>query len=209
MLRHAPEQSGASQSNHKEKTMTLRLITAPIAQPVTLAEAKANMNIVGTEDDTLVEAMIIVATEAAEHATGRVLMQQTWEVGFDAFSDELVMTRVPVQSVTSLTYTDAAGMLQTLSAGMYTLTQDDFGISKITPAYGTTWPALRGDVDGVKVRYVAGYASAADVPQSIKSWMLLHCGSQYANRESETVGSGSNISLAFAEALLHRYKVYA
>ena len=188
--------------------MTLRLITAPTAQPITFAEAKANMNIVGTDDDALVTAMIVSATEAAEQATGRALMTQEWEAGFDAFSDPLVLTRVPVQSVTSLTYIDAAGTVQTLSSELYTLTKDDFGFARITPAYGTSWPTARGDVDGVKVRYVAGYIGAADVPQSIKSWILLHCGSQYANRESETVGSGSAILLTFADALLDRYRVY-
>lgn len=188
--------------------MTLRLITAPTAQSVTLVEAKAHLRIVGADDDTQIGAMIIAATQAAEHATGRVLMQQAWEAGFDSFGAALALTRVPVQSVTSLTYIDASGALQTLSAGTYTLTQDDFGFARIAPAYGTNWPALRGDVDGVKVRYVAGYATAADVPQSIKSWILLHCGSQYANRESEAVGSGSAISLAFADALLDSYRVY-
>lgn len=188
--------------------MTLRLITAPTTQPVTLAEAKAHLRVELDDDDTLITAMIITATQAAEHATGRVLMLQTWEAGFDAFSDPLVLTRVPVQSVTSLTYVDAVGTLQTLSADLYQLTKDDFGFARITPVYGTSWPALRGDVDGVKVRYVAGYTSANDVPQAIKSWMLLHCGSQHANRESETVGSGSAISLTFADALLHPYKVY-
>jgi uncharacterized phiE125 gp8 family phage protein len=189
--------------------MSLRLITAPTAQPVTLLEGKAHLRLVTSDDDTLVAALLIAATEAAEHATGRALMAQTWEAGFDAFSAELVLTRVPVQSVTSVTYIGESGTLQTLSSLLYTLTKDDFGFARITPAYGSSWPQLRGDVDGVKVRYVAGYTSAADVPQSIKSWMLLHCGSQYANRESETVGSGSAITLVLADALLHRYKVYA
>lgn len=188
--------------------MTLRLITAPIAPSVLPADAKAHLRIVGTDDDTALTAMISAATEAAEHVTGRALMTQTWEAGFDAFDDALILTRVPVQSVTSLTYVDAAGVLQTLSALLYTLTQDDSGFACITPAYDTTWPVLRGDVDGVKVRYVAGYASAALVPQSIKSWILLHVGSQYANRESETVGSGAAVSLGFADRLLDRFRTY-
>lgn len=189
--------------------MTLRLITAPAALAVSLIEAKAHLRLIDATDDALVTAMIGAATESAEHATGRALMAQTWEAGFDSFIDTLVLTRVPVQSVTSITYIDAAGVLQTLLPALYTLVQDDFGFARILPAYGTTWPAVRGDADGVKVRYVAGYASAAAVPQSIKSWILLNVGSQYENRESETVGNGSAIAPAFADALLHRYKVYS
>lgn len=188
--------------------MTLRLVTATAALAVTLADAKAHLRVVGTDEDTLITAMIVAATEAAEHATGRVLMAQTWEAGFDSFADAMELTRVPVLSITSLTYIDAVGVLQTLSSSLYTLAQDDSGFAQITPVYGSTWPILRGDMDGVKVRFVAGYESAALVPQSIKSWILLHCGTTYENRESEVIKQGNAINLAFADALLHRFKVY-
>lgn len=210
-----PEQSGISQSNTKAKNMTLRLITAPAALAVSLIEARAHLRLIGTDDDALVTAMIGAATESAEHATGRALMVQTWEAGFDAFpawvgvSTAIELTRVPVQSVTSVTYIDSAGAVQTLLPTLYTLVQDDFGFTRILPTYGTSWPAVRGDTDGVKVRYVAGYASAALVPAAVKSWILLAVGTLYESRESETVGNGSSISLGFADALLHRYKVYA
>ena len=188
--------------------MTLRLINAPVAPAVSLIEAKAHLRLIDAADDALVTAMIGAATEAAEHATGRALMVQTWEAGFDVFGTALVLTRVPVQSITSITYIDAAGVLQTLLSALYTLVQDDFGFAHILPTYGTAWPAVRGDADGVKVRYVAGYASATSVPQSIKSWILLSVGSMYEGRESEVIGNGSILSLGFADSLLDRYLVY-
>lgn len=186
--------------------MTLRTITSPVEQSVTLADAKAHLRIVGTDDDTQITAMIDAATEVAEQATGRALMQQTLEAGFDAFSAVLVLTRVPVQSVTSITYIDASGTLQTLAPSAYTLTQDDYGFAKINPSFGTTWPVARGDVDGVKVRFVAGYANG--VPQSIKNGILLYVGSLYENRESETISSGSPNLLATVDLLFDRFKVY-
>jgi uncharacterized phiE125 gp8 family phage protein len=188
--------------------MTLRRITAPIAQPVTLAEAKSHLR-AGDDEDALITALIVTATEAAEQATGRALMTQTWEAGFDAFGDALILTRSPVVSITSVTYIDSVGATQTLSASSYRLIADDFGTARVILAYGAEWPALRGDEDGVKVRYVAGYASAGLVPEPIKSWIYLQIGAMYENREAETIGAGSAISLGFADRLLDRYRVYA
>lgn len=189
--------------------MTLRLITAPAAPAVSLIEAKAHLRLTDAIDDAMVTAMIGAATEAAEHATGRAMMAQTWEAGFDVFGLSLALTRVPVVSIASLTYIDAAGALQTLSPEAYSLLQDDCGYARILPAYGVSWPAVRGDADGIKVRYVAGYADAASVPQSVKSWILLQVGAMFENREAELVERGSAITLGFADRLLDRFVVYA
>jgi len=186
--------------------MTLRLITPPTGLVVSLAEAKAHLRITDATDDVFITAMINAATETAEHLTGRALMVQTWEAGFDSL-ESLKLPRAPVQNVTSITYTDAAGLLQTLTPALYSVLFDETGYTNVIPAYNVTLPTHRGDIDGVKVRFVAGYASAALVPQSIKSWMLLHVGSQYEHRESEVTGGGV-ASLGFADRLLDRYRVY-
>ena len=136
-------------------------------------------------------------------------MAQTWEAGFDAFPTAIALTRTPVLSVTSITYIDATGTLQTLSSALYTLTQSDSGFASITPVYGAVWPSMRGDIDGIKVRYVAGYANAASVPDLIKSWVYLQVGAMYENREAEVVERGSAISLGFADRLLDRYRVWS
>lgn len=188
--------------------MNLTLITAPTVAAVSLVEAKAHLRVTDSGDDTLIAAMVQAATEAAEQMTGRALMTQTWQAACDAMPDAFTLTRVPVQSVTSVTYLDADGVVQTLSALLYQLSKSEQGFASIVPAYNAVWPESRGDVDGVKVRYVAGYADAASVPQSIKSWILLQTGAMYENRESEVVGNGSAVKLGFADRLLDRFKVY-
>lgn len=190
--------------------MALKLITAAAGLAVTLVEAKAHLRVDVADDDTLITAMIMAAAELAEQQTGRALMTQTWELTLDAFPDALELTRTPVQSVTSVIYADAAGVDQTLAGSAYSLDlADDNGHAYVVPAYGTDWPATRDQVNAVRVRYVAGYASAAAVPESIKSWIKLAVGSMYTNRESVVVGSGAVLSLGFADRLLDRYKVWA
>ena len=190
--------------------MTLRLITPATAPAVTVDDAKAHLRLDTTDDDTLVSAMLVAATEAAEHATGRALMTQTWEASFDSFAPALALTRAPVQSITSITYVDLNGAEQTLAPSAYHLTADDFDFARLTPAFGTQWPQVRGDVDGVVVTYIAGYADAASVPESIKAWVKLQVGSMYENREAETMAARVVPNkLGFVDALLARYKVWS
>ena len=188
--------------------MTLRLITAPTVPAVSLVSAKAHVRAVDPDEDTLITAMIGAATQAAEHETGRAIMTQTLEAGFDTFPVSFRLTRGPVQSVTSITYTDSAGSIQTISPGLYKLVQDDFGGAQIGPSFGNSWPVFRNEIDGIKIRFIAGYADAASVPEGIKSWILLHVGALYENRASEVIERGMQIKLGFADRLLDRYRVY-
>ncbi|MDO9236001.1 MAG: head-tail connector protein [Aquabacterium sp.] len=189
--------------------MALRLITAPTALAVSVADAKAHLRVDGTDDDTLISAMITAAAELAEQATGRALMPQTWELTLDAFPAALQLTRLPAASVASITYADSTGTIQTLPSNLYALDNaDDFGFASIVPAYASSWPATRDQINAVAVRYVAGYADASHVPESIKSWIKLMVGAMYENRAAEEVGNVSH-PLGFADRLLDRYKVWS
>ena len=193
--------------------MALKLITAPSTYPVTLAEAKLHCRVDLADDDTLITALITAATEMAEQKTGRAIMTQTLELTLDAFPEAFELTRVPVQSITSVKYYDTTGAQQTLSNTLYALdAADDFGFAHISPVYGGTWPTTRDQINAVAVRYVAGYADAAGVPQSIKNWILLMVSTMYANRETEAYSSravSTTVQMQFVDRLLDRYVVFA
>lgn len=190
--------------------MALKLIIPAVALAVSLAEAKLHLRVDVPDDDALITALITAATELAEQATGRAIMLQTWALTLEAFPVAVELTRVPAQSITSIRYIDTAGVLQTLDASSYALDNaSDFGFSYIWPTYGLKWPSARDQVNAVAVLYIAGYADAAAVPESIKAWIKLMVGAMYENREAETVGNGSPIKLGFADRLLDRYKVWA
>ena len=53
--------------------MTLKLITAPATEPVTLAEAKVHLRC-GDDEDALLGVLIQAAREQAEHQLGRALV---------------------------------------------------------------------------------------------------------------------------------------
>jgi uncharacterized phiE125 gp8 family phage protein len=187
--------------------MALKLITPATELAVTLVEAKAHLKVDVVDDDLLITAYIAAATEAAEQITGRAIMPQTWELTLDAFPDALEITRMPAVSITSLKYYDSNGTQQTLSNSLYTLDNaDDFGSAYVVPVYNGAWPDTRGQINAVALRYLAGYAAAVNVPESIKAWVKLQVGAMYENRQAE--GTVQTYALGFADRLLDRYKVY-
>lgn len=187
--------------------MALKLITAATGLAISVAEAKLHLREDGAENDTLIDVYIRAAAEAAEQLTGRAIMPQTWELTLDAFPTALLLTRTPVASVTSVKYIDTDGTLQTLDSSLYQVDNfDDFSSAKVVPAYSTSWPEARLLPNAVAVRYLAGYATAGDVPSSIKDWIYLQVGAMYANRELE--GAVQTYALGFADRLLDRWKVY-
>jgi uncharacterized phiE125 gp8 family phage protein len=173
--------------------MTLIVITAPATEPVTLAEAKLHCKVDGTEDDALITALIAAARQQAEHRTGRALITQTLEVVLDAFPDAVKLPMPPAVSITSIKYIDMVGVQQTLDTSAYSLDKDSQP-GWVTPAYDTNWPETYNVPNAVRVRYVAGYGTAADVPQSIKAWILMAVAALYTQREGIAVGNMNTVN---------------
>ena len=192
--------------------MSLKLITPASTLAVSLVEAKAHLRVDSSDEDTLITALITSATETAEQITGRAIMPQTWELTQDAFDDPMVLTRVPVASVTSVNYLNESGNLIVLDPSAYDLyNTDDFGYATVLPAYETAWPATRDTTNAVAVRYVAGYADAASVPEGIKQWIKLTVSAMFENREAEAYSSSAvstTVKMSFVDALLDRYRVW-
>lgn len=105
--------------------MALKLITAPAALAVSLADVKTQLRIDGTDHDATLTAYIEAATQVAEHETGRRFITQTWEAVYDAFPCAAIeLGLAPVQSVVSVKYLDTAGIEQTVSVVDYVLDAD-------------------------------------------------------------------------------------
>jgi len=159
--------------------------TAPASEPVTLAEAKAHLRVGGTTDDTYINTLITAARQWAEMHMGRICITQTITEKWDWFPVGCVMDLrwVPVQSFTSVGYLDSNGDTQTWDASKYavdTIAQP----CRIAPKYGETYPQTRAQINAVTLSYVAGYASAGDVPTPIKQAILLMVGEMYEQRET-------------------------
>lgn len=185
--------------------MALKLITAPSAEPVTLAEAKTHLRVFDNDDDALIGALIQAAREACEHEIGRALITQTWEKVLDLFPEGIALPYPPVQSIASIKYIDGDGTLRTMDAADYYL-DSHAEPAWLVPAYGATWPSTRDEPNAVRVRFVSGYgADGTFVPEVLRQWILLQVGHWYATREaaSERVLEKT----PFVDRLLDRYRI--
>ena len=156
--------------------MKFKVITAVATEPVSLEEARLQCKVDSddTSHDATLTALITAAREFAEHYTGRALAAVTLEAALDAFPCEayIDLPLPPVTSVTSIKYTDTAGNEQTMDTGLYALST--YGLSRrVALTYFACWPSTQDVPDAVRVRFVAGYASA-DLPKAVKAAMLLH-----------------------------------
>lgn len=185
--------------------MGLRLITPPAVEPVSLAEAKAHLRVSAATEDALIGSLISAARQVAEHELRRALLTQTWQRTLDFFPSAIELAYPPHQSVTHVKYLDPAGVQQTLNPAGYEV-DSEREPGWIVPAYGYTWPETLDRINAVEVRFVCGWSAAADVPATIRQWILLMVAHYFENREASVPGV-SIAPLPFIAGLLDPYRV--
>lgn len=191
--------------------MSVRVITAPSTNPVTLAEAKAHLSVDFSDDDDIINVFIEAATDYAQKWTGRAFVQQSLEYissSFPADGDPIELPMPPLISVSGVFYSQD-GVETEVDASEYLV---DAGSDPAIISSLGAWPTLSGTVNKVIVRYAAGYLtddspSVGDVPGSIRVAILLLVGTLYANRETVVVGQVPIKMPWSAEQLLRQYRV--
>jgi len=195
--------------------MAIRLITPPAAEPISLEEAKAHLRVDHDTDDALISMLIGAARQDCEEWTARAFVTQTWELVVDAFpTNEILIPRPPLQSITSIKYDDGDGFEQTLSSTEYVV--DDVSQPGWVVPVTTGWPSsIFEGINAVRIRYVAGYATsgnspdnlADNVPGPIKAAIMLRLGQLYEHREDVIAGTTAVALPNGAEFLLRQYRV--
>ena len=186
--------------------MNISLVTAPTAEPVTLEEAKNHLRVDITDDDILIESLILVARNVCEGISNHKFVTQTWDIFMDAFpgSNEIILPKSlsPLSSVTHIKYTDEDDNESTFASSNYVVdTYSDPGRIKLDR--DSNWPNDTLVVlNGVVIQVVVGYGDDADVPQEYKQAILLLLGHWYENREQVTVGEVAREIPMGVEALL-------
>lgn len=189
----------------------LKVITPPLLEPVTLAEAKKHLRLEITDDDELVTEQLTAARELSELWIARSFLSTAWRLTLDHFPWYLyanqtldpagsqpyswlerpipgtllpiLLPRADLIAVTSISYVDAQGVTQVLAPELYQVEAGAPG--RIVPAYGKAWPTARTQPAGVTIDFTAGYGpSADDVPKILKAAIKLLLGHLYENREA-------------------------
>lgn len=165
---------------------------APASEPITVLEAQEHLRVDQDDDWDVIDGLIKAARTHVEEEYHWALITQTWDAyysGFPPSTGELVIPRPPLQSVTEVEYTTAAGTPTTLSASLYNVDTNSKP-GRITLKRDESWPADSLDTGTpIRVRFVAGYGAAFDVPESIRHALKLLVDNWYEHRGEGVVGT--------------------
>lgn len=164
----------------------LRQTTAPAAEPVLLAEAKTELGITHTADDSKITAYLTTARMWCEEYTKRQFITARWSMflpDFPRCGDQSIwLPRPPFSfeatAYCSVSYYDTAGAFQTLTVG-----DEDFRVDHghepviVMPNLYEVWPGVKpsaGYTQAVEISWEAGYGTAGtSVPRPIRQAILL------------------------------------
>lgn len=184
----------------------------PGAQPLSLDEAKAQLDLQGIGDfDLQIGALIAAATGYVEKYTGRALITRRyhgfldhwprrdrmshdrWDMGGDGvWSDpghhllkrEIEIPMPPLISVESLTVYDDDDVATVVDPAIY-FTDTGSTVGRIVLRRCETWPCASRTANAIEVAWTCGYGEAgADVDEPIRHAMLLLVSHWFQNRDA-------------------------
>lgn len=178
--------------------MALKLVTPPSTDPITLAEAKAHLNVNFTNDDALIAKYIRAAHMSIVYDLGRTLSPATWDLVYDSWPTDndpeggIQIPMPPLISVESVNYIDPTTELEVplAQSGYEVDTISDMGF--VVPA-STGWPLIFETINAVRIRFIAGYPDmdsppVSGVPESLQQAVLLLVRDMYDFRGSLVPG---------------------
>ncbi len=156
---------------------------AALNQPITGAGYEDFWEEYTDPEDAYLNSLIKITREYAEFTLcHRAFAQQTLEYTTDEFRNVIRLPRPPLIDILEFEYTDAEGGVTPLVEDTDYVVDDRSEPALIMPAFGKGWPTDKlAQVNPVRVRYTAGYASP---PEELRSWMLLMIAHYYENREA-------------------------
>lgn len=199
----------------RPEPLRLSLTTGPAVEPLSLADAKEQLEFDGSDRDDFITALIVSARERCEKYTGRALITQTWTMYMDRWPNAdgysrtpwwqgvrdgavseliggrqaLTIPKAPLQSITSIKAYDDSDTATTLASSAYyvdTATQP----GRVVLRDSAATPTPTRVANGLEVVFVAGYGDAAsDVPSALVQGMKMLVAHWFENREQVVIGA--------------------
>ncbi|HEX3653731.1 MAG TPA: head-tail connector protein [Rhizomicrobium sp.] len=154
--------------------MSLQLITPPVVEPVTLADAKLHLKVDTSDDDALITQLITAARARAEWHTGRPLNTQSWILWLDGWPQcgIIEIPLPPLQSVTSVTVYALDDSATVLDPATYQVDAAS-APARLTLKSTVLPPTNLRAINSVAIAFTAGYGDDADdVPAGFRAAIL-------------------------------------
>jgi uncharacterized phiE125 gp8 family phage protein len=154
---------------------------------LSLADAKAHLNVLDDDSDTLIAALRDAAFDVIEQYAEKALTSRTFKWR-GRLSQMMQMGIGPVTAISAISYLDENGASQTLVAA------DTLRIAlgdRVEFKTNVDVPTM-ADGDGVaEITFTAGYSTEQPLPKSLLSAARLMLGHLFMNREAVTMGTGA------------------
>jgi uncharacterized phiE125 gp8 family phage protein len=198
--------------------MRLTITTAPDVEPVTLTEVKKHLRLATTtaeataytSEDDLLNRLITVARIQAEQETGRAFITQTKTMYLDTWPGGKAI-RIPYPPLQSATVTyrleDDDDYDNTLSTVDVDIVSEP---GRIVLQPNESWPSgTLYSEKPIKIEFDCGYGDeAADVPEGIKSAILLRIEDLYEHRGEIVLGVSVGRIAGAIDSILASYRIH-
>ena len=190
----------------RTQVLSIDLITPATVPVLTTTEAKAHLNVTGSTDDTLIDALVKAATRRVENLTKRSLISQTWRVVHRGSAMPLRIYRPPVLALTVVkTWYQGTATTEASLAGFYV--KDALG-RRPSVMLTDTGDFTEADIEEVEFRYTAGYGTAStDVPEPLIQAVRYALTTLYDRRDeagaSEAVAMPGIVTELCADYIIH------
>lgn len=170
--------------------------------PIPLSLLKSHLRVDFADDDAILALYLDAATAWMEGATRRLLSQQSRSIRMLGFED-VMLPFPPIDSVGSVTYKDANGATQTLSASKYLL---DTTEAMTYLRFLDDLPSVHEDsFDRVTVNFTCGWSTP---PQDVVVAVLQLAAGSYLMRESVATPAAPRFAVDFGvESVAARWAV--
>lgn len=183
--------------------MIVDLVTEPASNPVSLSDAKEHLRVDHTDEDEYITRLIDTARRYCEKLVNKAFITQTWDVYFDDFPNTpFEVPLPPLQTVSSIIYTDKDGDNTTITAGTYVVDNKSYP-ARVNLSYGYSWPTdTLQTLNAVRVRFIAGYGdNPNDIPEDYRQAILILVAHLFENREQTTDIKLTNIPFSIYDIL--------
>tara|TARA_R100000655_G_scaffold91646_1_gene132505 strand:- start:17917 stop:18495 length:579 start_codon:yes stop_codon:yes gene_type:complete len=186
---------------------SLKVDTAATTPIFTTAEAKDFLKVDTTADDTIIDNLVAAATESCQIYTNQYFINTVVTQYSDNWKEFYSLYKSPVSSITHIKYYDTNDSLQTLAASNYIL-DDTYEPARIGIAVDGELPNVADRINAVQVKYTVGYGTAStDVPEGIRTAIILTVGNWYENRQSVITGRTATELPLSSQYLLDQFKI--
>ena len=162
--------------------MSVTVLVPPALDPVSLADAKAFLQLDSTFEDALVADLIKTATQMIEKSTAKALISRTVQQEFQSWPERGIFALAlrPLVQIVQVQRRDATGTLSAVDPADYYV---DTGHGRLIALTSFTHGPFSHPAEAVLVDFITGFGPAeSDIPPALRSALMLIVRDLYEHR---------------------------